>query len=594
MRQTATLSFLYFAVAGFLGSTSASASVPDSLYSKRLSKRFIDDDGNYNISFYHVNDVHAHLDQFAASGADCTEPEKGCYGGYARIKTAVESTRPEHQDSLWLNAGDEWQGTLFFTYYGGEKIADTLNQLGVDVMTLGNHEFDRGDEQLGDFIQNLTFPVVSSNVVSTNKVLNSTIKPYQIFEKYQLAVIGATTESTARISNPGNGTTFINSTAAIQASIDEIRSTTNITRVVALTHIGYEEDKRLAQETTGLHLIVGGHSHTLLGDMPGAEGKYPTIETNKDGDEVFIVTAYRWGEYLGYIDVTYDAEGKILAYHGAPIHMTNTTAQDKGLQAQIDEWRVPFEKYAAEQIGTTNVLLDHSDCKTRECTLGDLVSDALLQYRVDAGSDPAFAFINGGGIRASIDVGNITRGQVLTSFPFGNAAVEVTWSGADLWKIFEGLVSGTNQFNQEKIDSIAQVSRGIKVEYNPDNAVGSRLVRLTIDNKPVDQAAEYRVVTVDYVAGGGDNIVVSVGDVSALDTVADVLSDYIQNQTSPIDFQLEGRIATVQGSAGDNGTGAGAGASTADSDQSGAESISGIPSSLVVSLIASLSGLAMS
>lgn len=581
MVRVTTLRFLSFAAASCVGLVSAE----DSLYSKRLSKRVIDSDGNFNISFYHVNDVHAHLDQFSSSGTDCTAPEKGCYGGYARIKTVIEDTRPEHQDSLWLNVGDEFQGTLFYTFYGGEKIADTLNQLGFDAMTLGNHEFDGGDEPLGDFLKNLTFPIISANIVSDNEKLNSTIKPYHIFEEYELAVIGVTTETTAGISNPGDGTKFTDAIAAVQASIDEIRSTTNITRIAAITHIGYEVDKRLAQETTGLQLIIGGHSHTLLGDMEGAEGKYPTIETNKDGDEVFIVTAYRWGEYLGYIDVTYDPNGKILAYHGAPIHLTNITEQDEDLQEQINEWRVPFEAFAAQEVGTTNVVLDQSTCQKEECTLGDLVSDALLQYRIDGGSDAAFALVNAGGIRATIDAGTITRGQVLTSFPFGNAVVEVTYSGADLWKIFEGLVSGINQFNNEEITSFFQVSRGIKVEYNPANDVGARLVRLTIGDEAVDEAAEYKVVTVDFITGGGDNILVAVDDVISLDTMDEVLVGYIEKQ-SPIDFQLEGRIATVEGSAGESG--ASANGTNTGTDTSGAERVSGVSSSTLFLFFTSL------
>lgn len=168
--------------------------------------------------------------------------------------------------------------------------------------------------------------------------------------------------------------------AAVQGSIDEIRRTTNITRIAAITHIGYDEDKRLARETSGLQLIMGGHSHTLLGDIEGAEGPYPTLETNKDGDEVFIVTAYRWGEYLGYIDVTYDAEGKILAYHGAPIHLTNTTKQDEELQAEVNAWRVPFEAFAAQEVGESNVVLDQSTCQKQECPLGDLISEYVLPF----------------------------------------------------------------------------------------------------------------------------------------------------------------------------------------------------------------------
>ncbi|KAK5632835.1 hypothetical protein RRF57_008549 [Xylaria bambusicola] len=527
----------------------------DSLYSKRANKRFIDDSGNYNISFYHINDVHAHLDQFSSSGTDCTKPEKGCYGGYARVKAVLDETRPDHPDSLVLNVGDEFQGTLFFSFYGGGKIADTLNQIGFDAMTLGNHEWDRGDDCLGEFLNNLTFPIVSANIVSDNKKLNSTIKPYHIFEKYGLAVIGATTETVSSISNPGPGTQFTDVVAAVQAAVDEIHSTTNITRIAAITHIGYEEGKRLAQEISGLQLIMGGHSHTLLGDAEDTNGPYPTIETNKDGDEVFIVTAYRWGEYLGYIDVTFDEEGKILAYHGSPMHLTNTTKLDEELQAEIKEWRGPFEKFAAEEIGETNIVLDQTTCQKIECTLGDLISDAMLQYRLNSGSSAVFAFANAGGIRATMDQGPITRGEVLTSFPFGNAVVEIKFTGAQLWTTFEGIVSAVNQDNGEPVTSFVQVSKGIKISYNPDNEVGKRLVSLEISGEEIDTETEYTVVTIDFLAGGGDNFIEPIENLIVLDTLDEVLVEYIK-ANNPIDFELDGRIAVVDSAGGSvSGTG---------------------------------------
>ena len=184
------------------------------------------------------------------------------------------------------------QGTLFYSFYGGEKIAETINQLGFDGMTLGNHEFDGGDDKLGAFLQNLTFPIISANIVSDHPVLNKTIKPFHIYEQFGLAVIGVTTPDTPSISSPGKGTLFTDVTIAVQNTIDLIKSTTNITRIAAITHIGYDEDQKLAEATTGLQLIMGGHSHTPLGNFTGAVGEYPTIKKNKDGDEVFIVTAY--------------------------------------------------------------------------------------------------------------------------------------------------------------------------------------------------------------------------------------------------------------------------------------------------------------
>ncbi|KAL2158096.1 hypothetical protein VTH06DRAFT_4664 [Thermothelomyces fergusii] len=528
----------------------AFAAREDRLVSRRLSKRFIDEEGHFNISFYHINDVHAHLDQFSKSGTDCTNPENGCFGGYARVKTVLKEMRPLHPDSLLLNVGDEFQGTMFFNFYGGEKIAETINQMGFDAMTLGNHEFDRGDAYLGEFLENLTFPILAANIESDNEVLNRTIKPFHIFSEYDLAVIGVTTDTTPGISNPGKGTKFRDPVAAVQNTVDLIRSTTNITRIAAITHIGYEEDQLLAKETTGLYLIMGGHSHTPLGDFEGAVGPYPTIVENKDGEEVFIVTAYRWGEYLGYIDVTYDADGRILAYHGAPIHLTNATAQDEDLQRQITEWRGPFEEFAREEIGYSKVVLDQTTCQEQECLLGDFVSDALLTYRLNASTPetaPDFALVNAGGIRATIDDGPITRGEVLTAFPFTNSVVEVTVTGEVLWKVLEGVVSGVNVDNGQPVTSFVQVSRGIRIEYGPASANGTdkALVSVTIGDQPLDKAAEYKIVTVDFVAGGGDNIFSTpFQNLVTLDAMDEVVVRHVQ-ATSPVDIALDGRLTKV-------------------------------------------------
>ncbi|KAK4184962.1 Metallo-dependent phosphatase-like protein [Podospora australis] len=553
---TATAAACVLGVAAQTHSTSGpSNDQEDRLLSRRavagngkLGRRFIDDNGNYNISFYHINDVHAHLDKFSSSGTDCTRPERGCFGGYARVKTVLKETRPSHPDSLLLNVGDEFQGTMFFSYYGGEKIAETLNQIGFDAMTLGNHEFDKGDDHLGEFLNNLTFPIVSANVFSTHPALNKTIKPFHIFKQYELAVIGVTTETTPGISSPGEGTTFTDPVKAVQDTVDFIRQTTNIKRIAAITHIGYEEDQRLAKETTGLHLIMGGHSHTPLGDFEGAVGPYPTIVDNKEGDEVFIVTAYRWGEYLGYIDVTYDADGKVLAYHGAPIHLANTTAQDEELQEQIEEWRKPFEEFAGQVIGESKVELDQTQCQLSECLLGDFVADAILQYRLNTTTSetaPAFAIVNAGGIRASIDQGPITRGEVITAFPFGNAVVDITLSGERLWSTLEGIVSKVNSVNGKAVTSFLQVSRGVVMQYNPAGTVGSKLVEVTIGGKPLDRSAEYKIATIDFIAGGGDNFFdPPFTNLIALDTLDAVLVDYVGAQ-SPVDITVDGRIKTI-------------------------------------------------
>lgn len=518
-------------------------------------------------AFIHVNDVHSHIDEFAKSGADCTDPSKGCFGGYARIKTKVEELRKTYPDHLLLNAGDEFQGTLFFSYYGGEKIAQTINDLKFDVMTLGNHEWDNGDEELGKFLKNLTFPVVSCNVKSEYEALNKTVKNYHIFDQHKLAVIGVTTETTKGISNVGKGTTFLDPTTEVQKAIWEIRNTTDIRRIIALTHIGYDEDQKLAQNTEGLSLIIGGHSHTLIGDMPNAAGKYPTIIKDQSGKEVFIVTSYRWGEYLGSIDLTFDREGRALSYHGAPIQMTNSTKPEKSLQDRILAWRKPFEEFASQVIGTTKNELDQTTCQKTDCLLGQAMVDAMLDYRrnlsKNAGEEPAdFAFMNAGGIRATIAAGNITRGQVLTSFPFGNTVVELPYSGKDLRKSIEGWVSRENQFSKKKTSSWFQISKDIKIEYNPDNDSGKKLISVTIGGKPLDESRQdYRVVTLDFVAKGGDNLLEPTTGFAALDSDSDVFEAYVKANT-PLTNALEKRVVTTDkkspgsgpSSGGSNGT----------------------------------------
>lgn len=393
--------------------------------------------------------------------------------------------------------------------------------------------------------------MLSANVVSTVPALQQTILPYKIYEEHGVAVIACTTETTASISNPGDQTQFLDVVTSVQHAIDEIKATTDIKRIVALTHIGYDEDQRLARETTGLSLIMGGHSHTNLGniDPAASQGAYPTIVENANGDEVFVVTAWRWGQYLGFIDVVFDAEGRAISYTGGPINLDNTTEQDAALQAQIDEWRVPFEEFAAEVIGYSEVDLVQSTCQTVECTLGNVMTDAIVAYRSGVAD---FSLINAGGIRAAIDVGNVTRGEVLTSFPFGNAITEFPMSGADVLRLLEGCVSRVSQFNGNPVTSGFQVSGSLKVQYNPSLPVGGRLVRALINGVEVDESATYTVATLDFLAGGGDNIFPKVASPVVLDLQADVLERYIQAQ-SPINIAVEGRIEQVTEVPGDGG-----------------------------------------
>ncbi|RCI09345.1 hypothetical protein L249_3694 [Ophiocordyceps polyrhachis-furcata BCC 54312] len=529
------------------------ASVDDFLPSQRLLKRGLAYDGNYQISFFHVNDVHGRLDQFNEYGTDCTDPAQDCYGGYSRIKTRVNELRQQNPDSLFLNAGDEFQGTLFFTLFGGEKIAETLNDVKFDAMTLGNHEWDLGDEELGKFLDKLDFPIVACNVKSSYPALEENIKDYHIFPSHQLAVIGVVTETTATTSRVGQGTTFLDPIPQVQKTINEIRSLhPEIKRIVALSHLGFDIDQKLAAETEGLSLIIGGHTNTLLGDMENAEGKYPTVEKNAQGHQVLIVTAYRWGEYLGRIDVTFDLDGRPVAYDGAPEHLDKTVKQEKTLQDKIQSWRSAFGEYAL-QVGETATLLSGEDCWRRDCLMGQVLTDAMLEYAnenlTETEARPDFAFINSGIIRASLAPGKITKGDLRTCFPFETTLVQVTYSGAELGKMIEGCISKVNQFNHKPVTSWFQVSDGVAVDYDASQPAGSQVAEIRINKQPLSERRDYRMVTGEYLVNGGDNMMPKGRDVTVIGGAEKALVWYL-GKMRPLNVRLRERVGSIQGKKG--------------------------------------------
>lgn len=181
------------------------------------------------------------------------------------------------------------------------------------------------------------------------------------------------------------------------------------------------------------------------------------------------------------------------------------------------------------------------------------IHSALLAYRLNASTSdataPAFALVNGGGIRAAIDEGPITRGKVLTAFPFNNAVVEVTLPGDRLWDVLKGIIEGVNVNNGQAVTSYLQVSRGIKIEYatGATTPTGKALVSVKIGGKPLDRTTEYKLVTIDFLANGGDNFFSPpFSDLVILDTMDEVLLRHI-GATSPVNITRDDRLVAVKG-----------------------------------------------
>ncbi|ORY81973.1 5'-nucleotidase [Protomyces lactucae-debilis] len=508
-----------------LGVTAQADSIPDSVH------------------IIHVNDLHSHFDQMTPKGDACDIKRKACVGGYARISAQIQELRRLHPDnSLVLNAGDEFQGTLFYTYYKGSKSAEVLNRIQFDAVTLGNHEFDDGYEHLVKYLRNLTSPVVCANVRTKVDALNDALVPTLELPRLGIAIFGLLTPDTKFISSPGDEVSFAEPLKVAQTLIDDLRGR-GFKRIIALTHIGYAEDQDLVRATRGLSLVVGAHSHTFLGDVPFSQGPYPTLVKDLDGFEVPIVTNGKWGYNLGHLEVTFDETGRISAYAGQPIRLLPNIEQDSKLADDIREWRKPFLEYSRQVVGfATKRFPSPLTCWFAECAIGNLVTDAML----DAHPQGDAAMTNSGGLRAGLAKGNITMGAVMDVFPFQSRLVDLVLTGAGLWETLENIVSFKNLQTGHHITSFAQMS-GMQIVFTSSNPIGKRLASLKIRRKSdesweeIDRTANYTIVTLDFMTSGGDFWWPEQTGLKPKELLENVFIDYLKKEKS-VTPMIDGRI----------------------------------------------------
>jgi 5'-nucleotidase len=501
-------------------------------------------EGPLTVTILHTNDTHAHLESFEPFG-------QPLQGGVARRYTAIQQVKAEGGNVLLVDAGDAFQGTLFFNQWQGEEEAHFMNALGYQAMAVGNHEFDSGPATLGAFIQQAEFPVLSANIdVSAESALAGLLQAYAVVEVggEKVGLFGLTTEEAVFISSPGPNVIFKDAAASAQATVAELEGQ-GVDKIIALSHLSYSEDLALAASVDGIDVIVGGHSHTLLGDMEGARGGYPTAVTSPAGDTVLVVSAYEWGKYLGRLDVTFTADGKVECYGGAPIFIDESIAEDAGIVADVAQFGASIEELRATIVGQSAVNLEGTRelVRSQETNLGNLTCDATLWKT--AVEDTQICILNGGGIRASIPAGDVTMGQVLEVLPFGNQIATFGLKGSDVWASLENGVSGY----EEQKGQFPQVG-GLKFTFDPNQSVGSRVLSVEVKNadgsySPIDLETVYKVASNDFMRGGGDgydafaNNAIDPYDSGAV--LADAVAEYIGTH-SPVSPAVEGRITKTE------------------------------------------------
>ncbi len=509
----------------------------------------------FRLTIMHTNDVHGAYAPLDARRDATTD------GGAARQMTVINQIRAEGGNSILIDAGDRFTGTLFHQQWRGEDAARIMNLMQYDVITLGNHEFDDGDDTLVSFIDMLEFPVITANV-SFGANLAEKVLPYTILEvaDQQIGVIGLTPPDTGILASPGPEVVFNTDLVAVtQAAVDELTAQ-GINKIILLSHIGLPADEALAPQISGVDVIVGGHSHTLLSNAySAAEGRYPLVVEDKDGNDVRIVQAGSSLRYMGRLDVQFDAEGAVTSASGDVILLSRYIAPDAEVQAIIDELRVPITELMAMPVGETETFLvgDRSVCRAAECNLGNLITDAMRAY-----SGAQIAITNGGGIRSNVPTDvrevpedlalaepyGVTMGDVLTVLPFGNLVSTFELTGAD---VLVALENGVSQV-ENGAGRFPQVS-GLRYSWDGSRDVGSRIVSVEVlgengEYAPLDLAATYSIASNDFMRRGGDGYsVFAENAINAYDggnPLDIVVADYIR-LNAPINPQVEGRITRV-------------------------------------------------
>ncbi len=460
---------------------------------------------DYSLTILHTNDFHARFEPISKYDSGCSSDdntEGKCFGGTARLVTAVEAARARAENSILVSGGDQFQGTLFYTYYKGKLAAEMMNKLGYDAMTVGNHEFDDGPEVLRGFMDALDFPVVMSNAdFSAEPLLAGKLQKSTVIDVNGTLVglIGLTPQDTGDLASPGKNINFTDPSEAVQHQVDAL-TTAGVGIIIVLSHSGYLVDQEVAANTTGVDIIVGGHSNTYLSNTSDrAKGPYPTMV----GDTA-IVQAYAYGKFLGELNATFDDAGNLISASGEPLIMDGTVVEDADTVARIAEAAAPLEEIRTKVVAASAAVIDgdRGSCRAVECQMGNLVADAMVARVANQGV--TIAIQNGGGLRASIDGGEVTMGEVLTVLPFQNTLATMQLSGAG---VIAALENGVSQV-EDGGGRFPQVS-GIRFTWDASIAPNEgRVVEVLVNDGdnwvPIDPDAIYGVVTNNYMRSGGD------------------------------------------------------------------------------------------
>ncbi|WCM95417.1 5'-nucleotidase C-terminal domain-containing protein [Acidovorax sp. NCPPB 2350] len=537
------------------------------------------------LTILHINDHHSTLDarsrtlQLSAGGAAPVAVAVDA-GGFARVTQAMAELAGQSSNVLKLHAGDALTGTLYFNRAGadGEADAAMMNTVCFDAFTLGNHEFDKGDSGLKGFLDLLhkgscKTPVLSANVkFGAGSALNAArapgyVNPSTVVERggQKIGIVGLTiAQKTKASSSPDPDTTFEDEATAAQREIDRLRGQ-GIDKIIVMSHVGYGYDQQIVPRLSGVDVVVGGDSHTLLGPdgmvaagvgSPG--GAYPTRLADKDGKTVCVVQAWEYAQVVGELKVGFDAKGDVTRCSGTPhvligdnftlggkaatdtektairasvaasgfLRVTQPSASAAAVlqpfkdrvavfnQTQVAvapqelcSRRVPGGAGSADYSRSSAACNAEGSVSLRGGDIQQLVAQAYLEEANAKYGGADISLQSGGGVRIPLQ-GNVSAAQVIQVLPFGNMLFRLDITGQEVKGMLEdGLeaVYGTGGSTGPY-----PYTGGLRFDVNARAAFGQRVTGIEVRNPAtgtwgaLDLAKTYKLFVLSFNATGGD------------------------------------------------------------------------------------------
>jgi len=524
-----------------------------------------------DLTILHINDHHSHLKPDSRMSLNLDgKSTRVRSGGMPAVIAKMKDLEASKANVLKLHAGDAVSGSLFFTLFKGEADAALMNEVCFDAFALGNHEFNEGDAGLAKFLDFLNAgecntPVLAANVkpevgvsALTPKSETDYIQPYTVIDVAgtKVGIIGIDiVRKTIMSSSPDDTTRFLDEAETSQKMVNELKEA-GVNRIVIMAHYGYKNELELAAKIDGVDVIIGGDSHTLLGDFEeiglNSAGPYPTVVEGVGGNLVCVATAWQYSQIVGELNISFNDAGDVESCSGLPHVMVADSFKrknDEGDRVEIEgadrdavyaqinadpklsiveedaqaasvlaSFNEKVEEMQTIKVGvvTENLCLARipGDTRSKLCSPEDTASKGsdismLVAHAFrEMAKASDIAIQNGGGVRTDIAKGDLTMGDAYKLLPFANTLVEMDMTGAEIKSVLEEALDYALQ--PDGSTGAYPYAAGLRWHVDAAKPTGQRLSKLEFKGRndsswsPLDSTATYKLVTNNYIAAGRD------------------------------------------------------------------------------------------